>query len=277
MDRLQVLALVSTLVTGFMGALEHGSWPTTLSLSRKVRTLIVSLLGIVAGALDATVAGGTFGQALLTTLATSLPTLILVFLNAAGAKTVGEIGEPPPKDPDAKKDEAVRAEKMAVKKASVFPPKGPGAVAMVARGLVLSCALVAAGCVPGKGPNIPAIVDVLEDVVSLVTDAQGVLAGLHSTEQAFFLRHPDPEAQAKAESAFAFAELMLNAGQRTTKGAANLGRGEITAAFANFVVAFSDLQALLMQLHVLPANAKALIAAGHKSIPPEPMLVSRAK
>lgn len=84
MDRTVVLALISMLVTGVIRALS-ADVPNFRFLTKTLRAILASALGIVAGVVDAMTSGAEFSQAAMAALTTMGPSLIMLLIEALGA------------------------------------------------------------------------------------------------------------------------------------------------------------------------------------------------
>lgn len=94
-------------------------------------------------------------------------------------------------------------------------------------------------------PGCASLVPILNDVTSIVQDAQSILDIIRATETSFFIALPDPVMQVKVEKALADASYALDIAIRATRGSAGLPQGQVDAAFDDFRKAYTELVVLL--------------------------------
>lgn len=101
---------------------------------------------------------------------------------------------------------------------------------------------------------------VLDDVIFDVQDAASILSTIRSVVEIFFMAHPAPGVQATVEKALADAELGLNAAVRATRGAKELSKEQLDAAWRDFRLAWSELEHILHDAGVVTGDGKFAVA-----------------
>lgn len=92
-----------------------------------------------------------------------------------------------------------------------------------------------------------AIMSAIPKIVSVITDAQSVLAIIDGAANEFFRTHPDipPETRAKYVELHAKTLKALNAANHTLRGVQDLDQDQADAAFAEFRAAYVELRSFL--------------------------------
>lgn len=136
--------------------------------------------------------------------------------------------------------------------------------------LVLLCA-----CLGAPLGGCAAVMPLIPQIVSIVTDAMVVMGIIDNAAQEYFRSHPnvDPMVRAKYVQAFQKAMVALNAAQHALRGAEDLDQKQYDAAFAEFKAAYQELLALLEKQGMM--NQQYLSAApGEQVYVPTPEALS---
>jgi len=107
--------------------------------------------------------------------------------------------------------------------------------------------LVLAVCLGTPLAGCAAVMPLIPQIVSVVTDAMVVLGIIDNAVGEYFRSHPDldPVVRARYVQAFQKAMTALNAAQHALRGAEDIDQQQYDAAFAEFKAAYQELLALL--------------------------------
>jgi hypothetical protein len=104
------------------------------------------------------------------------------------------------------------------------------------------------------GTSCSQLLPLLPTIVAAVQDAALIIDRIERYVDAVFAAKPDPAAETAVRTALDETRVALSMALRASKGAADLGRDDAVAAFAEFRQAYVALLKLLKPLGVVEAN-----------------------
>lgn len=129
----------------------------------------------------------------------------------------------------------------------------------------------------GNTMGCAAIASMLPTVLEAVTDAAQILDAIEKFVAGYFVAHPDPEAQAKANKALAKARGALNVALRATHGVDNLTQEKVDDAFSEFKLAYQELLGIVGPLGVHPQGDRMQATPGGLAVPTPLALGSKVR
>jgi len=233
MDRMQVLTLISVVITGLSHALKDGTFPKKWSVAPTWIALGLAALGIAQGTVDMVMKGSPFAQAFTAVMATTGPGFIVLLFEAIGGGG-GDAGG------------------SASKPTSLVTPKIAG-MSMAALALTLAF-------VPGCG-FFQKIGPAMDEGTVLVEDGARILDTIRSVVDVFFMADPNPKLETDVRKALADANLGLDVAVRMLQGVKDVTQGQLDEAFAQFRGAYAELYQLLVDAGIVTRTDGKLAVA----------------
>jgi prophage DNA circulation protein len=112
----------------------------------------------------------------------------------------------------------------------------------------------------------------VDQVQTVVQDAQTIVNTLKAIETIFFLAHPMPDAQIRVEKAFVAVEQGLNVAVRALSGAEKLTQEQFDLAFVEFTTSYRELVKLITTVGVIDGVKSG--AYGVAKLPDAPLAMT---
>jgi len=139
--------------------------------------------------------------------------------------------------------------------------------------IIAAVALVLALSLPGCTPSMLAqLVPILADVALAIAQAEPEVKLVEAEVATYFAAHPNPAAQQKAIEAIGKLRSSLVLAARSVHAAQSLTQADLDLAFADFKIAWIELQRILEEDGIVRDGRFAISPGGHSSPSlPEPI------